>query len=225
MARRWGTDSDWAHLEDKSRFQSATSRARWVRYTEILYVKLLRGLKRYTLISTYAISIGALVDTVALASFAGENSAAGILLTIDVFVKITFQLVATRSSLKKGDGDLDRQEREAKKAISDTIHAQRQEKKRSQAEEDPHTRADKIFEDFANALGGTDTGGGHYEELVRRVRSHFASVETEARVGDVGDDAQRRRRASLIESRAVPLALAGTRIVEQYEGLGGTTRS
>ena len=136
------------------------------------------------------------------------------------------QLFETHSSLKKDDSDLDRQKHEAKKAISDIIHVQRQEKKRSQAEEDPHTRADKILEDFSHALGCTDTGGAHYEELVRRVRSHFAPVDGEARVGDDDIDALRRRRASLIESRAVvPSALAGTRIVEQYEGLGRTTRS
>ena len=224
VARQWRANSDWAHLEDKSRFQSATARARWVRYVEVLHVKLLRGLKRHKFISTYAIAVGALVDTVVLAFFAGDNSTAGILLTIDVCVKITMQLFATHSSLKNEDGDLDRQEREAKKAISDIILVQRHEKKQSQAEEDPHTRADKIFEDFAQALGGTDSGGAHYEELVRRVRSHFASVGSEARVGD-DDDAQRLRRASLIESRAVPAALAGTRFIEQYEGLGGTTRS
>ena len=132
------------------------------------------------------------------------------------------QLFETHSSLKKDDSDLDRQKHEAKKAISDIIHVQRQEKKRSQAEEDPHTRADKILEDFSHALGCTDTGGAHYEELVRRVRSHFAPVDGEARVGD--DDAQRRR-ASLIASRALPSTLVGTRFVEQYEGLGGTTRS
>ena len=206
------------------RFQSATARARWVRYIEILHVKLLRRLNRHKYITTYAISIGTLVDAVVLAFFAGDNPAASILLIIDVLVKVAMKLFETRSSLAKDNSDLDRQERTAKKAISDTIQEQRQEKKRSQAEEDPHTRADKLFEDFSHALGHTNPGD-HFEELVRHVRTRFAPVDGEERVGEV--DKQQRRRASLLASTLVPTtALVGTsRFVEQYEGLGGTTRS
>jgi len=223
-ARRWSADADWTMRSDESRFQAESARARWARYIELLHVKLRSRLKWSKRISVHVLFAGALVDTVVLAFFSGDSDAAGALLMLDVFVKVSIQLRAARQSLQREADDLERQERDAMASITETIRAQRREKRSAQVEEDPHTRADKLFEDFAHALGHADAGV-HSEVILQGLRSRFASEGEAGRIPQQPPQAGGRRRASLVASKAVPTNLAGTRMIAQYEGIGGTARS